>query len=70
MSTVYGYLNERTRSISQSSKTIRRRTNGVSLLVEGQNGSLMLPGKSTTADSVVESMSRRHCSREDESGKE
>ena len=36
MSMVYGYLNEKTRSISQSSRLIRRRTNGVSLLIEGE----------------------------------
>ena len=61
MSTVNGYLNERTRTISQSSRLIKRRTNGISLLIEGQDGSLLLPRESMTTNRVVKSTSRRHC---------
>ena len=61
LSTVYGYLNEKTKSISQSSRSITRRTYSVTLLVEGQNGSFTLSGKSAMTNSVVKGIGRRHC---------
>ena len=59
----YGiWISKREDYIDQSSsRSIKRKTYRVPLPIEGQDRSLSLPRKSTTANSVVESTSRRHC---------
>ena len=51
------------------SRSIKRGTYGIPLLVKGQDRSLLLPRKSTMTNSIVESTSRRHSDEEDENGR-